>query len=107
MIKVIYHRKYHKLTIEGHACSGEHGHDLVCASASILAYTLGASVANMSAAKQVRGARINLKEGAGEISCKTAKRFEAPVTLIFDTLCAGYELLANNYPDNISYEVRG
>ena len=107
MIKVIYHRNHHRLIIEGHAYSGEPGHDLVCASASILAYTLGASVANMSAAKQVRGAKIDLKEGSGEISCKPVNRFDAPVTLIFDTLCAGYELLANNYPDNISYEVRG
>lgn len=107
MINVVYHRKYHRLSIEGHACSGEPGHDLVCASASILAYTLAASVANMSAAKQVRDARIDLKEGAGEISCNTVRRFDAPVTLIFDTLCAGYELLANNFPDNISYEVRG
>ena len=107
MIKVVYHRNYHKLTIEGHAQSGEPGHDLVCASASILAYTLAASVANMSASKQVRDAKISLKEGAGEIYCKAVKRFEAPVTLIFDTLCAGYELLARNYPDNISYDVLG
>ena len=107
MISVVYHRKYHKLSIAGHACSGEPGHDLVCASATILAYTLAASVANMSAAKQVRDAKIHLEEGVGEISCKPVRRFEAPVTLIFDTLCAGYELLAQNYPDNISYEVLG
>ena len=107
MIDVVYHRKYHRLTVEGHACSGEHGHDLVCASASILAYTLAASVANMSAAKQIREPVIELKEGSGQIACKAIRRFEAPVTLIFDTLCAGYELLANNYPEYISYEVRG
>lgn len=107
MIDVVYHRKYHRLTVEGHACSGEHGHDLVCASASILAYTLAASVANMSAAKQIREPQIELKEGSGQIACKAVRRFEAPVTLIFDTLCAGYELLANNYPEYISYEVRG
>lgn len=107
MIAVVYHRKYHRLTVEGHAYSGEHGHDLVCASATILAYTLGASVANMSAAKQVRDAKINLKEGSGEIECKAIRRFDAPVTLIFDTVCAGFELLANHYPDNISYKVRG
>ena len=107
MIAVTYLRNQHKLTIAGHACSGEPGHDLVCASASILAYTLAASVANMSAAKQVRGAKIHLEEGAGVISCKPVRRFNAPVTLIFDTLCAGYELLANNYPDNVSYEVQG
>ena len=107
MIDVVYHRRYHRLTIEGHACSGEHGHDLVCASASILAYTLAASVANMFAAKQIREPFIELKEGSGQIACKAINRFEAPVTLIFDTLCAGYELLAREYPENITYEVRG
>lgn len=107
MIEVVYHRNYHRLTVEGHACSGEPGHDLVCASASILAYTLAASVANMSAAKQIREPQIELKEGSGQIACKPVRRFEAPVTLIFDTLCAGYELLANNYPEFVSYEVRG
>lgn len=107
MIDVVYHRNYHRLTIEGHAGSGEHGHDLVCASASILAYTLAASVANMSEAKQVREPIIELKDGSGVIACKSIRRFEAPVTLIFDTLCAGYELLARDYPENISYEVRG
>lgn len=107
MIQVTYHRKYHKLTIEGHAHSGEAGHDLVCASASILAYTLAASVANMSAAKQIREPVIRLDPGDAEISCKTIRRFEAPVTLIFDTICGGYELLARDYPENIHYEVRG
>ena len=107
MITVIYHRKYHRLIIEGHARSGEPGHDLVCASASILAYTLGAAVANMSAAKQIRDAKIELKPGEGEISCKTIRRFEAPVTLVFDTICAGFELLANDYAEYIAYEVRG
>lgn len=107
MIKAVYHRDHHRLSIEGHAQSGEPGHDLVCASATILAYTLAASVANMSAAKQIREPKIDMREGAIEIACKSIRRFEAPVTLIFDTLCAGYELLARNYPDNISYEVRG
>lgn len=107
MIQVIYNRKYHRLTIEGHAYSGEAGQDLVCSAASILAYTLSASVANMSAAKQIREPKIQLEPGDAEISCKTIRRFEAPVTLIFDSICAGYELLARDYPDNISYEVRG
>ena len=28
-------------------------------------------------------------------------------TLAFDTICAGFELLAQSYPENISYEIRG
>lgn len=107
MIQVTYHRKYHKLTIEGHAYSGEAGHDLVCASASILAYTLAAAVANMAEAKQIRNPVIRLDAGNAEVSCKTRSRFEAPVTLIFDTICGGYALLANDYPDNISFDLRG
>ena len=79
----------------------------MCASASILAYTLAASVANMSAEKQIREPVIRLDPGGAEISCKTIRRFDAPVTLIFDTICGGYELLARDYPENIYYEVRG
>ena len=44
MILVTYYRSYNRLTVEGHAHSGEPGKDLVCASASILAYTLAANV---------------------------------------------------------------
>jgi hypothetical protein len=29
------------------------------------------------------------------------------VKIAFDTVCAGFELLARDYPDNISYEIRG
>ena len=37
MIHATYYRKYNRLTVTGHAGSAEHGHDLVCASASMLA----------------------------------------------------------------------
>ena len=35
MITVVYHRDRNRVSVEGHAQSGEVGHDLVCASASI------------------------------------------------------------------------
>lgn len=107
MITATYHRRYNRLTVTGHAQSGEHGHDLVCASASILVYTLASSVVNMGLAGQVRDPVTNLQEGNAEISCRPVNKYAAPVTLVFDTLCAGYELLARQYPENISYEVRG
>lgn len=107
MIEVVYHRKYHRLTAKGHALSGEAGHDLVCASVTILAGTLKANVDNMAEVKQVRDAKTELKAGYAEIACKPIPRFEAPVTLAFDSICAGFELLAYTYPENISYEIRG
>ena len=106
MIKVVYRRKRNQLNIDGHANSGEHGHDLVCASASILAYTLAASVKNMVSAGQVKKPIIELEAGCTKIACTPPPVYKSTVTLIFDTVCGGFELLAANYPENISYEIR-
>ena len=106
MIQVVYHRKYNRLTVIGHAGSAEPGRDLVCASASILAYSLAANVANMADNGQVREQVTNMREGNTEISCKPRHNLKATVTLVFDTVCAGFSLLAYQYPEYISYEIR-
>ena len=107
MIKVVYHRDLNRVSIEGHAQSGEIGHDLVCASASTLTYTLAAFVENMKKAKQVYNPKVELNEGDALIYCEPPSRYKGSVTLVFDSICAGFELLARDYPDNISYEIRG
>ena len=104
MIRIVYHRKYHRVTVDGHAQSGEVGHDLVCAAVSALAYTLGASIANMEAAGQVRDAVADFKRGHAELACKAPHRLNATVTLVFDTVCAGFTLLAGKYRENVSFE---
>ena len=63
MITVVYHRDLNRVSIEGHAQSGEVGHDLVCASVSTLAYTLAAFVLNMKDAKQVYNPKVELNDG--------------------------------------------
>ena len=107
MIKVIYDRKHNSVTVEGHAQSGEVGHDLVCASASILAYTLASFVENMEEAGQVSYPFIVLEEGNVWIEVDPHYNLRPAITLVFDSICGGFELLARNYPDNISYEIRG
>ena len=106
MIQAIYYRKFHRLTVTGHAGSAEPGHDLVCASASMLAYTLAANVANMADNEQVRQPIIRNNEGDTEISCNPRHNLKASVTLVFDSVCVGFELLAHDYPEYISYEIR-
>lgn len=105
MIKTVYHRKYHALTIEGHAYSAEPGQDLVCASVSALAYTLAANVENLARQGIVRSPEITLDPGKAEIRCHPVSRFRSTVTLIFDTVCAGLDILSQQYPENISYEI--
>ena len=106
MIQAVYYRKYNRLTVEGHAKSGEPGHDLVCASASMLAYTLSANIANMADHGQVRVPILKLNPGNAEVSCNPVRRYRSTVTLVFDAVCTGFELLAHSYPENISYQIR-
>ena len=106
MIQAVYYRKYNRLTVKGHAKSAEPGRDLICAAASALAYTLAANVANMADNGQVREPVMNMNEGDTEISCRPRHNLKATVTLVFDTVCAGFDLLAHQYPEYISYEIR-
>lgn len=106
MIQAVYYRSYNRLTVTGHAHSAEPGHDLVCASASMLAYTLAANVASMADNGQVRQPIIKNNEGDTEISCNPRHNLKNTVTLVFDSICLGFELLAHDYPENITYEIR-
>jgi uncharacterized protein YsxB (DUF464 family) len=106
MIKVVYHREHNRLSVTGHANSGEPGHDLVCASVSTLVYTLAANVEALTDMGKVREPTIDLEAGGAVIWCKPIRRYSAVVRLIFGSICAGFALLAETYPDYISYEVR-
>lgn len=107
MIQVIYHRTHNRLTVTGHACSGESGHDLVCAGVSALVLTLAANVGSLvtqgSAGKHI----VKVKEGDAEIACVPSHKMRAVVTLVFDTVCTGFELMQTLYPENIEYQVLG
>ena len=107
MIHVIYHRKYNRVTVEGHAGSGPEGHDLVCSAVSALALTLAGNVAYMQAQEAVYDVTTKLAEGNAEIQCTPYRRYRNSVEQIYRSICVGFELLATKYPSNISYEIRG
>ena len=107
MIHVTYHRKHNRVTVTGHAYSGASGHDLVCASASALVLTLASNVASLVTQGSAGQHVVQVKEGDAEISCVPSHKMRAVVTLIFDTVCAGFELLQTLYPENIEYQVLG
>lgn len=107
MIEVTYHREYGRVTIEGHANSGDPGHDLVCAGVSALAYTLAANVGNLEARGMVRRPTVVLEPGKAEIEAKPKPSHKATAALIFQSVCVGFEVLADSYPDYVSYEILG
>ena len=106
MIEVIYYREKNRVSISGHAFSGEAGHDLVCAGVSALAYTLAANVGNMEEQGQAEDVKIKLDKGHGVIRCKASEGCEDMVRRIFEAVCVGFEVMAINFPKNISYSVR-
>lgn len=107
MIEVTYYREHNRMTVTGHAQSNEYGKDLICASASILALTLGANVGHMADSGCVTEPIVKLEEGNAEISCKAKARYRESVRQTFMSVCVGFEILATKWPDYISYSVRG
>ena len=104
MIDVHYDRKGHSLTVKGHAKSGEPGHDIVCAAASILTYTLAADVLTAAEkSRDIRRPKVKLKEGDSHIAVSAVHGMDTAVTMIFDSVCAGFSLLARNYGEFIQY----
>ena len=107
MIQVTYYREHCRVTVEGHAHSAEPGHDLVCAGVSALAYTLAANVGNLEDSGKVRFAYARLDPGNAEIGCTPKGKYAALVGCVLNAVCVGFEMLARQYPEYISYEIHG
>lgn len=91
------------LRVEGHAGQGEVGHDLVCASASILAYTVAQIVKAMDAHKDFAEPPVlKMDSGDAEILCRAKDDYIfAEMVQDFFVIKTGYELLAHNYPQYV------
>lgn len=103
------HRRMASLHVSGHAGQNVPGHDVVCASASILAYTVAQ---NIKMARE-RGLlkyqpTLKLKSGNAIITCR-AKDEESYAEILHTYLViqAGYQLLAHNYPQYVAVETFG
>ena len=102
MLKVTFTTEGKKLSLrlEGHAGYEEHGKDIVCASASILAYTLASIVDSLT-----DESTIDLSSGDTtiECECKDDETYIA-VANAFHYTQVGYTLLAQNYPQYVRLE---
>ena len=107
MIEVTYYREHNRLTIQGHARSDEYGRDLICAAASTLALTLSANVGHMARSGCIVDPVARLEAGDAEISCKPRIKYRDSVRQIFMSICAGFEILTEEYPEYIRYTVHG
>ena len=86
------------LRLEGHAGYAEVGQDIVCASASILAYTLASIVDSFDGVATV----IDLTSGDTtiECECEDAETY-VKVANAYHYSQVGYALLEHNYPQYV------
>lgn len=102
-------KKTLSLKLSGHAGQADIGKDIVCASATILAYTVGQIVKFMEDNKELtRKPVIKLKKGDIEISCrcKTDEGY-AKALHTYYVAQVGYTLLTHNYPQYVALNSLG
>ena len=88
------------LRLEGHAGYAEVGRDIVCASASILAFTVAQLLLEMDAnGRLYESPTVNLSEGDALIE---AEHNEETVRIMHFAE-TGYALLQNEYPEHIKF----
>ena len=95
------------LRLEGHAGYDVSGKDIVCASASILAYTVAQLIAEMDVCgrfKETPIVRLNEGDALIEAECKDIKAIEE-ARRIMHFAKAGYSLLQNSYPEYIKFVI--
>lgn len=112
MIKVSFNTNDYErslsLKVEGHAGSNVIGQDLVCASASILTYTVAQIVSAMEQDGELEEALIETNEGDARISirCKTKEAYKEAAHTFFVAV-TGYKLLEHNFPQYVELQTVG
>ena len=101
--------RYLRLTVKGHAGQADRGQDIVCASASILAYTVAQIVKTMEHHGDFKGKPlVELGNGDATIVCRCKNDdLYAEAAHTFFVAQVGYQLLAHNYPEYVDIKVVG
>lgn len=104
MIDIRFDPKTFTLMMDGHADSVESGADLVCCSASTLFYTLAQNLYEYHNGLE-KPVRFKDNSGHGRISCQPKKEYRKTITVIYSTILNGFDALAKQYPENISFRI--
>lgn len=110
MIKATFEEKDNKLTLtlKGHAGQANIGYDIVCASCSILAYTVAQLVKVAEAQGDLKTVpKVKLESGDAIISCEPVGEAYNGLYAAYMFAVTGYNLLAHNYPQYVELKQFG
>ena len=93
------------MTISGHANAAPKGEDLICASATMLAYTVAQAVQFLyENDKLKKKPKIHIKDGKATIIATPREDAYAETLHTFWVAQCGIHVLAHNYPQNVKLE---
>ena len=104
MIEIKFKPKTMMVKVTGHAGQAEKGQDIVCSAVSILFYTLAQAVMD-SRELLVDEPLIITNDGDGLVACKPKEGYEGVIQRTYWTILTGFELLAQEYKDYVSFTV--
>lgn len=104
MITVVYSPDKRQLRMKGHAGYAEEGKDVICASASMLFYTLCQSLRSMEDSL-IKEPKMQMTKGRAEVSCMPKSEHEGTIDVIFYTVINGYHMLAQQYPEYVNLKI--
>lgn len=111
MIKASFEKvdnEFISMRVEGHAGQADKGKDIVCASASILAYTVAQTLTQMHKQGWLKKKpNLTLTEGNSLITCRPKPEYFDECLMVFFVAEVGYHLLATNYPQYVAVELFG
>lgn len=103
MINVTFTEEGNKLSLrlEGHAGYAEIGKDIICSSASILAYTVAQYVLEAEHRGETDACEVRLESGKSIIYCEPKGDALKEIEKMYSFAKRGYQLLANTYPQYV------
>lgn len=93
------------MTLKGHAEAAPKGEDLICASATMLAYTAAQAVQFLhEEGKLKKEPKIHIRDGEATVIATPKEEAYAEALHTFWVAQCGIHVLARNYPQNVTLE---
>lgn len=107
MVKIHFWQEKEKgsihMKVSGHSRTAPRGADLVCASATMLVYTVAQAVSFMHEQGQLEEKpRIKIREGKAIVIARPKEDYYAEALHTFWVAQCGAHVLAKNYPEAVS-----
>lgn len=103
MININCDIRNRKISVKGHARSGEPGKDLICSAVSILVHTIAHNLRVFEKTGACTDVVVRVDKGDAEFSFTPVDEYVDHVEISLVSVTTGFFLLADDYPEFITF----